>query len=356
MTQHPRIRVSSFVRIHLAAPFPAALLLALLIALAIALVLAPSRASAEPVARGMTVSCQTWGWEWGTDDMVATMADLKAMGCNWIAIHPYAGIRGNGEVVSRMVEQGDTPDWLTRPIEEAHRLGLEMMIKPHLAYWGGPFSWRGEIEFRTDEEWERFFTTYTAWIVELARICKDADAFVIGTELDRTLEHHEQWQRVIAEVRAVTDAPLTYAANWTDYERVSFWPQLDVIGIQSYFPLADTPGLREEASLDSAWASLGDRLRAFAEPLDKRVLLTELGYNRSSSAAWKPWEYRSGGDDAEEIQRRCMNAALRALEGNDLFVGAFLWKWFPGEQQGRRGNFLLSTPTMRGVISSHWVK
>ena len=34
----------------------------------------------EPDAsvRGMTISCHTWGWEWGTDEMVATMTKLSA--------------------------------------------------------------------------------------------------------------------------------------------------------------------------------------------------------------------------------------------------------------------------------------
>ena len=42
--------------------------------------------------RGMTISCQTWGWEWGTDEMVESMRELKTLGVNWISIHPYARI------------------------------------------------------------------------------------------------------------------------------------------------------------------------------------------------------------------------------------------------------------------------
>ena len=45
------------------------------------------------------------------------------LGVNWIAIHPYAGIRGDGTVGSSRIDgmYADTT-WLTRPIAEAQRL------------------------------------------------------------------------------------------------------------------------------------------------------------------------------------------------------------------------------------------
>ena len=49
---------------------------------------------------------------------------------------------------------------------------------------------------------------------------------------------------------------------------------------------------------------------------------------------------------------RFLAAALRALDGNDRVVGAFLWKWFAGPTV--RENFLMSTPAMRNVIARHW--
>jgi hypothetical protein len=56
-----------------------------------------------------------------------------------------------------------------------------------------------------------------------------------------------------------------------------------------------------------------------------------------------------------------MAEALRAIEGDPVIVGAFLWKWFPegaagGDRRGRggRGNFLMSTPDMREIIAARW--
>ena len=85
--------------------------------------------------RGMTISCHGIGLEWGTDEMVRTMAELRDLGVNWIAIHPYAGIGRDGTVGGgRLDRLYADPTWLTRPIAEAHRLGLKIMIKPHIAY------------------------------------------------------------------------------------------------------------------------------------------------------------------------------------------------------------------------------
>jgi hypothetical protein len=160
--------------------------------------------------------------------------------------------------------EGRDLTWLTRPIAEAHRLGLKIMIKPHLAYWHSPFSWRGAIEFETEEEWDRFFTTYGAWVSELARICADADAFVVGTELDRTVAHEARWRSIIEQVRRCTDAPLTYAANWDAYQRVPFWDALDVIGVQAYFPLVEQDGLPDARQLEASWRRIATDLESFA--------------------------------------------------------------------------------------------
>ncbi len=308
----------------------------------------------SPVAvHGMTISCQGWGWEWGTDDMVDAMRQLKGLGINWIAIHPYAGIRREGTVVMSARWYQDTT-WLTRPIAEAHRLGLKIMIKPHLAYWGSPFKWRGEISFETEEQWRRFFETYETWITRVAALSAAADAFVIGTELDRTIHRAREWRRIIAAARRrlAPETPVTYSANWTDYERVPFWDALDLISIQAYFPLAERPGLPELADLEESWAKRMKMLKRFARDHDRRILFAELGYCRSPMAAVEPWNGREGGEHAEETQRRCLIAAMKAIDESDHVVGAFLWKWFP--RRTRRANFLMSMPAPRRVIAEHW--
>ena len=77
------------------------------------------------------------------------------------------------------------------------------------------------------------------------------------------------------------------------------------------------------------------------------MLFTETGYNLSAKAPYEPWEYKVGGVDAEAIQMRCLEAALKAIKNEPRIVGSFLWKWFPGQRPPR--NFAQSTPAMRRV-------
>lgn len=320
------------------------------------LLTAVSFAVADPDAggkvRGIVISTHTDGREWGQDVIAGTLDDIREVGAGWVSTHPYAAIRADGSVRFRSIDPENPPDWLVRPIREAHARGLKIMIKPHLAYWGSPFAWRGEIEFATDEAWDRFWTQYTDWIVRVARACGDADGFVVGTELDRTLRFERRWRDLIDRVRDATGAALTYAANWPDYQRVPFWDAVDVVGIQAYFPIADAPS-GKAAVLDAGWAGRMAELRRYANGINRRVVFTELGYNRTHDAAVRPWEYDVDGPDAEPIQEACLRAALRAVEAEPAVVGVFLWKWFPNPRPVGR-TFQLATPRLKTAIRDHW--
>jgi hypothetical protein len=280
------------------------------------------------------------------------MADLRAVGANWVSIHPYGWIRGDGSVRFLRFDPSHPPESLTRPIREAHAAGLKILIKPHIGYWGSPFSWRGAIRFDSDEAWARFFGEYTAWITHLARACPDADGFVVGTELDLTLDHETEWRRIIAAVRACTAVPLTYAANWARYREVGFWDALDVVGIQAYFPLS--PARDPDAgTLRASWKRIMRELRAYSEAQNRKIVFTELGYNRAHRAPVEPWDSRSDGPDAEAMQAQCLRAALEAVEAEPSVLGSFLWKWFPNPRPIGR-NFQLATPVLKKVIRDVW--
>ncbi|WP_221031160.1 glycoside hydrolase family 113 [Actomonas aquatica] len=326
-----------------------------------AMVMAQPPESAPPnpddTIRGVVISCQTWGREWGTDEMVEAMQEIKALGGNWVQIHPYGGIQRDGSIsFGRLPEDPDeAPVWLARPIAEAQRLGLKICITPHLAPWRAGWSWRGDIRFEDDAAWERFFRDYEAWITRLARLCRDADGFVVGSELDQTIPGHErEWRRIIAAVRAETDAALSYAANWPDYQRVPFWDALDCISVSAYFPLVDHDRYPTPSELDRAWSRIREDLLDYGRRQGLRVVLMELGYDTGLNVAREPWrdgDRRAGG---ASLQALCLDRALTAIEQpDDDLLGAFLWKWFPGDSRGE--TFLKSDPHMREVIARHWL-
>ncbi len=321
----------------------------------ISLLLALSLAEAQPpdaaIVQGMTVSCPTWGYEWGTDEMVATLDELKALGVNWVTIHPYASISGDGTVNAHPLDPDEPPIWLTRPIAEAHARGMSVMIKPHLAYWGSPFSWRGDIDFEDAASRERFFTTYTRWITNVATITAAADAYVVGTELDKLVEHESDWRKVIASVRAVHPGHLTYAANWDGYQRVGFWDALDAIGVQAYFPLLPGSAPVTPDRLDTAWRAVMVHVHSLSERTGKPVVFTELGYPRAMGAAAEPWR-PADSEVGEPTQLLALDAALRAVAAEPAVVGAFLWKWFPGSSVPR--DYILQLPPQRELLMRRW--
>lgn len=339
----------------------------------------------------MTVSTPRGSSAWASDEMVATIAELEGMGVNWIAIHPYGRVRTDGTVSWSLPRRGrrggapgagaagaaggaqpnapggrDTagenvsdatvtpPDWLRRPIDEAHRLGVKILVKPHLENWRD-YEWRGDIRYHSDPEWDRFFSTYTEWIVRLAAFSEGADAFVVGTELGGTTHHENRWREVIGAVREVYGGPLTYAANWDAYERVAFWDALDWVGIQAYFPLLDEAAANGEippqSAFDDGWRDIMRRVADFSVRVGKPVVFTEAGYNNSPTAPYQPWDWKAQGD-AEELQMRCMIAALGAIAAEPTVQGAFLWKWYPGGRVPR--DFAMAAPAIRRIISEHW--
>ena len=338
---------------------------------------------AQPI-NGMTVSTPRGSSAWASDDMVGTIGELKGLGVNWIAIHPYGRVstdgtvswswprrrRGDGGEAPRGRPDGAdsgspnpqdgaaapdaAPEWLRRPIEEAHRQGLKILVKPHLENWRD-YEWRGDIRYDSDAEWDRFFTTYTEWIVTLASFSGGADAFAVGTELGGTAHHEGRWRAVIGSVRDVYDGHLTYAANWDAYERVGFWDALDSVGIQAYFPVLESPppngNVPPQRAFDDGWRDIMARVRAFSAQVGKPVVFTEAGYNNSPTAPYQPWDWDDRGD-AEELQIRCMIAALQAIAAEPSVMGAFLWKWYPGDRVPR--DFAMAAPNIRRVIRDHW--
>lgn len=311
-------------------------------------------ADAHEQVRGVTISCQTWGREWGSSEMPGALDRTKAVGGNWVAIHPYARISPDGSLRYRTLDPDAPPAWIARPIAWAHERGLKILIKPHLAYWGSGFSWRGEIRFPKAADQARFHRDYRAWISALAKVSRGADAFCVGTELEGTTAAEAEWRGHIEAVRAaLPKVPLTYAANWDRYQKVSFWDAVDVIGVQAYFPLVAHGRVPSDAELQAGWKRVLGELRSYSAKLERKVLFTELGYDCNPLAASQPWKgSRSSTAAGRELQARCLEAALKAVEAEPSVVGLFLWKDFAGRASGE--DFPVLRPELRPKIREIW--
>jgi hypothetical protein len=307
-----------------------------------------------PFFKGVTVSCQTWGIEWQMPEMETTLDELKSLGVNSIAIHPYAQIREDGHVISGR-RSGASTTHITTPLRWAHERGMSTMLIPHIAYWGTKFLWRGEINFVTPEEWNTFFDEYETWIVRMAALAETehAEVFCAGLEFSYAQKYEERWRKIIAAVRTVYHGKVTYGANWNEYAEVKFWDALDYIGVLAYFPLTKTAD-PSASEITAAWEKRCTELEKFSKRNGKQFLFTEIGYNESSRAAAEPWAFQTGGEHATEIQARCIDIALGLPAKHPFLAGMYWWKWFPEVPHHEVENYTLQTAPIKALIAKHW--
>ena len=229
---------------------------------------------------------------------------------------------------------------------QAHALGMDVILKPHL--WVGGYDEaqnRSEIGFESAERWANWEAEYRRFLMMYARLAADVDAdvLVLGTELTRAAtERPDFWRGLAADVRAVYDGDLTYAANWHKaYRHVPFWDALDYVGVQAYFPLTDAES-PSPAALRDGWASHRDDLAAVHERTGRPILFTEVGYRSAPGAAKAPWTWPERDGAARPnyaLQARCYRAFLSTFAQAPWMKGSIIWKWHPPAEVERRTGF-----------------
>lgn len=226
---------------------------------------------------------------------------------------------------------------LIHVITTAHRLGLKVMLKPHIDLYreSDPTAFRGDIAFGNDEAaWRAWFANYTTFITHYALVAQNnrADAFVIGTELVGTSARATEWRAVIRGVRTAYRGPITYAANYTEDSAVQWWDAVDFIGIDAYYSLAQKPN-PTVAELVSAWSPIANRLAQLSDRWKRRIVFTEIGYQSRNGTARKPSGIADETLDLQE-QADCYEAAFQALNGQTWWAGAFWWAVLTTTGQG----------------------
>lgn len=221
---------------------------------------------------------------------------------------------------------------------KADTLGMAVILKPHI--WIGRYSvgevTRAGIDFETEAAWQTWEAQYRDFLLHYAHLGATIGAplLVLGTELANPARERPQfWRGLIDTVRTVYGGELTYAANWYDeYEHIPFWDALDYVGVQAYFPLADTEAPPAAAELAAAWQAHGEALAAIARRTGQPVLFTEIGYRSVPYAAREPWRWASRDEAAAgladpDLQARLYDAFFAGPWRAPWMAGAIVWKW-----------------------------
>jgi hypothetical protein len=255
------------------------------------------------------------------------------MGATWVAITPFgrvADLSGTGVDPTFEAPFAENERAVRRAITMAHARGLRVMLVPHL--WVESGEWRALIDPRTDQGWARWAASYRAFVLAWARVAEDerADLFSAGVELRSwvTSGHAPSFAAILHDIRGVYDGPLTYSGNWDDVEETVILGELDVIGINAFYPLADHDGASAE-ELAAGGQRVRARVRALAETWRRPVLFTETGYTTRTDPAVKPWLWPDGMKEVH-VDQRAQADAYRALLAPLLeepdFLGLFVWR------------------------------
>ncbi len=262
-----------------------------------------------------------------------TLDEARAMGATWVAVTPFgrvADLRGTGVDLSFEAPFERNRADVARAIEMAHGRGLRVMLVPHL--WIESGDWRALIDPGTDEGWKRWADSYGRFVRTWAEVAEAAraDMFSAGVELRSwvTTPRAPLFHRVVRDVRRVYHGLVTYSANWDDVDRTVVLGDLDVIGINAFYPLAQDAGAGEATLLEGA-RGVRERIHALAEAWGKPVLFTETGYTTRPDPAVRPWEWPDSMT-AVRVDEAAQAAAYRALLAPLLdepdFAGFFVWR------------------------------
>ncbi|MEV1021540.1 hypothetical protein [Streptomyces sp. NPDC050264] len=303
---------------------------------------APSEATTPAdgaVLRGITLP------SWYRSDYDSPAAErylrgIRATGARWITLTPtwYQRRRTDSGMHPTVESAGDGS--LRHITRRAHALGLKVMIKPHVDLTGGGD--RAEIRPRDRHAW---FTAYRRFITHYAELATDtgAEQFAVGTELAGVSGDRAAWRDVIAAVRDHYARPLTYAANYDEYQKIHFWKDLDVIGIDAYWPLAETP-TGDTARLRRAWAPIRERLAAYAQEQGRRILFTEAGYASQRGTTTAPYSWTVSRVPAPDEQAAAYRALLDTFDGRSWWAGVCWWMWDDWPDSGETPERLAYSP------------
>jgi hypothetical protein len=296
---------------------------------------------------------------WKSDELADGMSDCSLIYLSQLNVKHIAlmAVWYQADAASKKIytDPGKTPsdESLGHAINMMHILGMKVMLKPHVDLADG--------EMRTNiipsEEW---FASYKEFILHFARLSEkyNVELLCIGTELSNTTisKWHPQWLGIINEIREVYKGTLTYAANWDEYDTVSFWPELDYIGMDAYFPLTKENNPPKNA-LIKAWEAHAEILENWLKSanLTKPIIFTEVGYDTIEGSNKQPWRVLptlSTYKENQDEQSNCLEALLTVMSQKSWFKGFYWWNYFPRPDIGPLGY------TLRGKkgekILSEW--
>ncbi len=316
-----------------------------------------------PIENGLHVSRG-----YGSEAFARSVHEIKRMGGTWVSLTPFGRVWDLQPAgIARDFEQPFSTNRanVLAAIEMAHAEGLRVLIVPHL--WVETGGWRGELELGDDAKWARFARDYEEFVATWAKVAQEghADMLAAGVELRSwlTTTRAPSFERVLERIRREYSGLVTYAGNWDDIEQTVILQNVDVIGLNAFFPLTQQEGATVEELLVGA-KEVAERLEALANRWQKPVMFCEFGYTSREDPALRPWEWPEHLGQVqidEQAQADAYQALLAPLLTRPWFAGFFVWRTYSDPDDvsqepewgfsplGKRAELIL-----RDAFAAHW--
>jgi hypothetical protein len=332
---------------------------------------AAGQVAAEPI-RGMTVgpieSSLHPDKGYGTEAYGRTLDEQLRWGANWVSLTPFGrtyDLRPSGIDLTFEAPFEENREAVRRGIQMAHARGLRVLLVPHL--WVETGGWRAEIDPGTDEGWARWAVQYAHFLVAWAKVAEQehADMLSVGVELRSwvTTARAPMFRDVIRRVRELYHGPLTYSANWDDVQDTLILGELDVIGINAFYPLTDKENATFEEMLGGG-KKVAEQVQQLSRVWRRPVLFTEIGYTTRPDPALRPWEWPDKMQHVkvdQEAQALAYRALIATLIELPEFLGFFVWRVYadPDDQSqeaewGFSPRGKLAEGVIRDAFAAYW--
>lgn len=298
------------------------------------------------------IALPTWQVNgYATNSATQAIGAIAGVGANWIQLVPTWNMANK---TSNTIDgtYSVTDAALLGAISGAHAKGLKVLLKPHVDPRDGTPRW--QINPSDPAEW---FTSYQSMITHYAAIAQQTgvEEFSVGCELTTMSGSAARgsWLTVINAIKALYQGPLVYAAQANEYTNVSFWDQLNFIGVDAYFPLSTFPTTNISA-LEAAWVPIQQQLSAFAASLGRQILFTEAGYPSQIGAAVQPWNNQQISFPSQREQAAAYQALLTAFSGQTWWAGVFWWSWWTDAGNYYPLDFAIGGKLAQLVLQNAW--
>jgi hypothetical protein len=277
---------------------------------------------------------------------LAALRRLKDLGVDTVAAFPEVRMP---DITRPGFEFGHEDRELRAFLRAAKSVGIGVFVLPRIespAFFVPPHPWRADVRMADPADWPRFHEDFTALVRHYGALAREEGATIFGIGLEyraAVREHADSWRAIARAAKEAFGGPITYSANWDDYDQVAWWDAVDLIGIGAYFELVDdglpddvSHATRAAAKLPSpgfsdilaGWGPIKRDLEALSRRYGRPIFFTEVGYTTFADTAFHPWMWQSERAIDPTQQALCYRALFHAFAREPWWKGACMWRFY----------------------------